>query len=76
MDATRTTDLKLGVRIEVITILWMVVEMAVSIGAGIAARSVLLTAFGVDSLIELVSGAILLWPVSYTHLTLPTILLV
>jgi divalent metal cation (Fe/Co/Zn/Cd) transporter len=64
MDSTRTTDLKMGVRIEVITILWMVVEMAVSIGAGIAARSVLLTAFGVDSLIELVSGSILLWRLS------------
>ena len=64
MDSTRTTDLRMGVRIEVITILWMVVEMAVSIGAGIAARSVLLTAFGVDSLIELVSGSILLWRLS------------
>jgi divalent metal cation (Fe/Co/Zn/Cd) transporter len=64
MDATRTTDLRLGVRIEVITILWMVIEMAVSIGAGIAARSVLLIAFGADSLIELVSGAILLWRLS------------
>ena len=42
----------------------MVVEMAVSIGTGIAARSVLLTAFGVDSLIELVSGSILLWRLS------------
>ncbi len=64
MDSNRTTDLKMGVRIEVITILWMVVEMSVSIGAGIAARSVLLTAFGVDSLIELVSGSILLWRLS------------
>ena len=64
MDSTRATDLRMGVRIEVITILWMVVEMAVSIGAGIAARSVLLTAFGVDSLIELVSGSILLWRLS------------
>ena len=64
MDAIRTSDVKMGVRIEVITILWMVVEMAVSIGAGIAARSVLLTAFGIDSLIELVSGGILLWRLS------------
>ncbi|MGA2504927.1 MAG: cation transporter, partial [Anaerolineales bacterium] len=64
MDATRTTDIRMGVRIEVITILWMVVEMGVSIGAGIAAGSVLLTAFGVDSLIELVSGSILLWRLS------------
>ncbi|HUI89809.1 MAG TPA: cation transporter [Anaerolineales bacterium] len=41
--------------------LWMVVEMAVSIGAGISAGSILLTAFGIDSLIELISGGILLW---------------
>jgi divalent metal cation (Fe/Co/Zn/Cd) transporter len=54
----------MGVRIEFITIIWMVIEMAVSIGAGIAARSVLLTAFGLDSLIELVSGTILLWRLS------------
>jgi divalent metal cation (Fe/Co/Zn/Cd) transporter len=39
----------------------MVMEMAISIAAGIAARSVLLTAFGMDSLIELISGGILLW---------------
>ena len=35
--------------------------MAVAIGAGIAAGSILLTAFGLDSLIELLSGGILLW---------------
>ena len=35
--------------------------MAVSIGTGIAAGSILLTAFGIDSLIELISGGILLW---------------
>jgi divalent metal cation (Fe/Co/Zn/Cd) transporter len=64
MKATRTSDLRMGVRIEVITILWMIVEMAVSIGAGMAAGSVLLTAFGLDSLIELASGSILLWRLS------------
>ena len=35
--------------------------MGISIGAGIAARSILLTAFGVDSLIELFSAGLLLW---------------
>jgi divalent metal cation (Fe/Co/Zn/Cd) transporter len=39
----------------------MAVEAALAIGAGIAARSVLLTAFGFDSVIELLSGAVLLW---------------
>ena len=33
----------------------------VSIGAGLLARSLLLTAFGLDSLIELITGTILLW---------------
>jgi divalent metal cation (Fe/Co/Zn/Cd) transporter len=61
MDATRATEIRSGIQIEVINILWMVIEMAVAIGAGIAARSILLTAFGIDSLIELISGGILLW---------------
>jgi divalent metal cation (Fe/Co/Zn/Cd) transporter len=39
----------------------MALEAALAIGAGIAARSVLLTAFGADSVIELLSGATLLW---------------
>jgi divalent metal cation (Fe/Co/Zn/Cd) transporter len=61
MDTTRATEIHSGIRIEVISIIWMVIEMAVSFGAGIAAGSILLTAFGIDSLIELVSGGILLW---------------
>ena len=39
----------------------MSVEAVLAIGAGVSARSVLLTAFGADSLIELLSGATLLW---------------
>jgi len=39
-----------------LTIAWMLVEATVAIGAGVAARSVLLTAFGFDSVIELLSG--------------------
>ena len=42
----------------------MVVEASVSIGAGVLAHSALLTAFGIDSVVELVSGAILLWRLS------------
>jgi divalent metal cation (Fe/Co/Zn/Cd) transporter len=42
------------------TVGWMVVEGAVAIGAGIAARSVALTAFGVDSGIELFSSVVVL----------------
>ena len=54
----------MGVRLEVFTVVWMALEAALAIGAGIAARSVLLTGFGLDSVIELVSGVTLLWRLS------------
>jgi divalent metal cation (Fe/Co/Zn/Cd) transporter len=61
IQANRAVQIRAGVRIEIFTVIWMVVEAAVSIGAGILAGSALLVAFGLDSVIELVSGAILLW---------------
>ena len=45
---------------QVLTVGWMVIEAAVAIVAGIAARSVALTAFGVDSGVELFSSAVVL----------------
>jgi hypothetical protein len=39
----------------------MVIESAVAIGAGIATESLSLTAFGADSVIELLSAAVLIW---------------
>lgn len=50
-----------GVQLERITVCWMTLEAAVALGAGLVAHSLLLTAFGLDSVIELVSGGILLW---------------
>jgi len=46
---------------EWITIAWMVIEAVVAIGAGIAAHSITLTAFGLDSVIELISAVVLIW---------------
>ncbi|MEP7105746.1 MAG: cation transporter [Chloroflexota bacterium] len=43
-----------------LTLAWMVVEGGLAIGAGVAARSVALTAFGADSLVELASSAVVL----------------
>ena len=63
-QAQRLQALRGGVRLEVFTVGWMLVEAVIAIGAGIAARSVLLTAFGLDSAIELLSGATLLWRLS------------
>lgn len=57
----RAVALRTGVQLETVTVVWMAAEAALAIGAGIAARSVLLTAFGADSVIELLSGATLLW---------------
>ena len=39
----------------------MMIEAAVAIGAGITAHSLALTAFGADSVIELIAGGVLLW---------------
>jgi divalent metal cation (Fe/Co/Zn/Cd) transporter len=57
---TRAAAVQRGVRLEVVTVVWMIAEAVLAIGAGIAARSVLLTAFGFDSVIELLSGIVLL----------------
>jgi len=48
-----------ALRLEILTIGWMLVEASASIGAGIVAGSVLLLAFGVDSVIELISASVL-----------------
>lgn len=48
-------------RLEYITLAWMTIEAVVAIGFGIAAGSLTLTAFGIDSLIELASACILVW---------------
>jgi len=60
MEARRSRALGRGIQLEVLTIGWMLVEACVAVGAGILARSVLLTAFGVDSVVELLSGIVLL----------------
>lgn len=60
-DAARSRQLREGRRLEYLTIAWNVVEAVVSVAAGIAAGSTALVGFGVDSVIESGSGAVLLW---------------
>lgn len=57
----RSTALDRGIRLEALTVAWMAVEAVVAIGAGVAAGSLLLIAFGADSVVELLSGATLWW---------------
>ena len=45
---------------ESLTLAWMVVELIVALWAGIAARSVALTTFGIDSAIELFTATVVL----------------
>jgi divalent metal cation (Fe/Co/Zn/Cd) transporter len=40
---------------------WHVVEFAIALGAGIAASSVALVGFGIDSLIEVAAGTVIVW---------------
>jgi divalent metal cation (Fe/Co/Zn/Cd) transporter len=50
-----------GKRLEYFTIAWNSLEGLVGIGAGVIAGSIPLVGFGIDSLIEVTSGATLLW---------------
>ncbi len=59
--SARAGALQLGFRLEVLTVLWMAAEAVIAIASGVAAHSVLLTGFGSDSVIELISGLLLLW---------------
>src|SRR5438034_9484670 len=57
----RFDDLRLALALTYITIGWMTVEGAASLLLGWASKSLLLEAFGIDSVIELFSAAVLLW---------------
>ena len=47
---------------------WHLVEFAIAVGAGIAAGSIALIAFGVDSLIEVAAGLTIVWRFSGSRL--------
>jgi divalent metal cation (Fe/Co/Zn/Cd) transporter len=57
----RMADLKIALLLTYITLGWMTVEGAASLLLGWASKSLLLEAFGIDSVIELFSAGVLLW---------------
>ena len=57
----RSSEVRLGIWIELFTIGWMLVEATVALLVGFSTRSVSLQGFGIDSIIELLAGGILLW---------------
>src|SRR5450755_333100 len=57
----RRGNVRQGIGIELVTIVWMLIEASVAISVGFATRSVSLQGFGIDSIVELIAGGILLW---------------
>lgn len=60
----RTRLIREVFRLEWLTIGWMFVEAVVALASGIAAGSLVLVAFGLDSVIELISAGVLVWRLS------------
>ena len=50
-----------ALRLEYLTVGWNVIEGVVAVAAAVAAGSVVLMGFGIDSFVETTSGAVLIW---------------
>jgi divalent metal cation (Fe/Co/Zn/Cd) transporter len=61
LDSSRADNLKRALLLTYITVGWMTIEGAAALLLGWASKSLLLEAFGIDSVIELFSGFVLLW---------------
>jgi divalent metal cation (Fe/Co/Zn/Cd) transporter len=61
LSSERRANLQVALWLTYITIGWMTIEGAAALLLGWASKSLLLEAFGIDSLIELFSGGVLLW---------------
>ena len=57
----RSDDIRLALALTYITLGWMTIEGAAALLLGWASKSLLLEAFGIDSIIELFSASVLLW---------------
>ena len=63
-SSSRADLIRQAFQLEWLTVGWMVIEAVVAIGSGLAAGSLVLLAFGLDSVIELMSAAVLIWRLS------------
>ena len=59
-----SSNVRLGVRIEILSTVWMVIEAAGSLLGGFLAASIALEAFGIDSVVEIAGSVVLLWRLS------------
>jgi divalent metal cation (Fe/Co/Zn/Cd) transporter len=60
-QSTRRKLEQRGLRLEYATIAWNAIEMVIAIGLGIAARSLALVAFGLDTMVELFASGVVVW---------------
>lgn len=61
ISPSRAADVRLALLLTYITIVWMTIEGIASLILGWASHSLLLEAFGIDSIVELFSAGVLLW---------------
>jgi divalent metal cation (Fe/Co/Zn/Cd) transporter len=64
-EVDRAGIVRRGRALEILTILWAGFEAAIALFTAFKAGSLSLTGFGFDSLIEMISGAALLWRLSH-----------
>jgi len=60
-SSQRSQDVRFALLLTYITLGWMTIEGAASLLLGWASKSLLLEAFGIDSVVELFSAGVLLW---------------
>jgi divalent metal cation (Fe/Co/Zn/Cd) transporter len=61
LPQTPEADRRQAIRLEYFTIAWNLIEAVVAVAAGLLAGSIALVGFGLDSVIETISGVALLW---------------
>jgi divalent metal cation (Fe/Co/Zn/Cd) transporter len=66
-ESIQREQLRVGRQLEYFTLGWNLTEAAVALGAGVFAGSIALVGFGIDSIIESLSGGILLWRLQRTQ---------
>jgi divalent metal cation (Fe/Co/Zn/Cd) transporter len=60
-EGARASLLRRGLRLEYLTVGWNLLEGVVAVAAALAAGSVALLGFGIDSFVESASGSVLIW---------------
>jgi divalent metal cation (Fe/Co/Zn/Cd) transporter len=59
--------LERGRRLEILTIAWNLMEVVVTVSLGLAAASLALIAFGLDSMVEVFASAVVIWYIRNHH---------